>query len=113
MNSNAHGPMTGAVMLVRAKPDRAHEFARLIAKLQQDVRANEPDALIWQIMRDRSDPNLFIFTELFATAAAHAAHPDMPYHRAMAAAGWDCVDGTPEIHLCTPLTDSDIEGETA
>lgn len=100
--------MIGVMMIVRTKPGRAGEFARLTAKLQSDVRANEPEALIWQVMRADDDENLFYFTELFATAEAHAAHPDMPYHVAMSAAGWDCVDGQPEIRLCTPLTDKDI-----
>lgn len=105
--------MIGVVMTVRTKAGRADEFARLVAKLQRDVRANEPDAIIWQVMRANDDPDLFIFTELFATAEAHAAHPDMPYHVAMSAAGWDCVDGQPEIRLCTPLTDQHIEGDFA
>ncbi|MBO9375834.1 antibiotic biosynthesis monooxygenase [Sphingomonas histidinilytica] len=104
--------MIGVMMIVRTKPGRAREFARLTAKLQRDVRANEPGALIWQVMRADDDPDLFYFTELFATAEAHAAHPGMPYHVAMSAAGWDCVEGEPEIRLCTPLTDRDIEGES-
>jgi quinol monooxygenase YgiN len=104
--------MIGVMMMVRTKPGRAQEFARLTAKLQSDVRANEPEALIWQVMRANDDPDLFYFTELFATAEAYAAHPDMPYHAAMSAAGWDCVDGQPEIRLCTPLTDNDIQGES-
>lgn len=104
--------MIGVVMIVRTKPGRAEEFARLVAKLQRDVRANEPEALIWQVMRAQDDANLFYFTELFATAEAQAAHADMPYHVAMSAAGWDCVDGQPEIRLCTPITEKDIEGET-
>ncbi|MBB4630831.1 putative quinol monooxygenase [Sphingosinicella soli] len=100
--------MIGVIMHVRTKPGRAEQFSRLVAKLQSDVHANEPEALIWQVMRSNDDPDLFIFTELFESAEAQAAHPGKPYHVAMSAAGWDCVDGQPEIHLCTPLTDKNI-----
>lgn len=95
--------MIGIVMHVRIKPGRGDEFAALVAKLQADVRANEPGALFFQVLRADDDDALFTFVELFADEAALAAHPDMPYHQAMSAAGWDCVDGQPEIRRYTPL----------
>ncbi|AUW60299.1 antibiotic biosynthesis monooxygenase [Sphingobium sp. SCG-1] len=103
--------MIGVIMHVRTKPEKSNSFAALVAQLQKDVRANEPDVPIFQVMRSNDDPALFVFTEVFANEAAHAAHPDMPYHKAMSAAGWDCVDGEPDIRLFTPLTDDDIQGD--
>lgn len=100
--------MIGIVMHVRTKAERSKEFAQLVAKLQRDVRANEPGAVIFQVMRSDEDTALFIFTELFVDEAAFLAHPDKPYHAAMSAAGWDCVEGQPVIHRCTPLTDDHI-----
>jgi quinol monooxygenase YgiN len=101
--------MIGIVMHVRTKPGREDEFAGLVAQLQADVRANEPGVPIFQVMRADDDRRLFVFVELFADEAAYAAHPDMPYHKAMSAAGWDCVEGEPEIRRFTPLTDQDIK----
>ncbi len=95
--------MIGIVMQVRTKPGRGDEFAALVAKLQADVRANEPGALIFQVLRADDDENVFTFIELFADEAAYTAHPDMPYHQAMSAAGWDCVDGQPDIRRYTPI----------
>lgn len=95
--------MIGIVMHVRTKAGKSDMFAALVAKLQEDVRANEPDALIFQIMRADDDPNLFVFVEVFANEAAFVAHPDMPYHKAMSAAGWACVEGEPDIRRFTPL----------
>jgi quinol monooxygenase YgiN len=100
--------MIGILMHVRTKPEKSNEFARLVAQLQKDVRAHEPDVLVYQIMRSEADPALFVMTEVFASEAAYAAHPDMPYHKAMSAAGWACVDGQPDIQRFTPLTDADI-----
>jgi quinol monooxygenase YgiN len=105
--------MIGIVMNVRTKHGRADEFARLVAKLQADVRRNEPGATIWQVLRADDDPALFTFVELFVDEAAFAAHPDMPYHKAMSAAGWDCVEGEPEIRRYTPLADADFGGAAA
>lgn len=103
--------MIGIVMHVRTKPEKSNSFAALVAQLQKDVRANEPDTLVFQVMRSQDDPALFVFTEVFASEAARTAHADMPYHKAMSAAGWACVEGDPDIRLFTPLTDHDIEGD--
>jgi len=97
-------------MHVRTKPEKSNEFARLTAQLQKDVRAHEPEALVYQIMRSQDDPTLFVMTEVFATEAAYNAHPEMAYHKAMSAAGWACVEGQPDIKRFTPLTDADISG---
>lgn len=105
--------MIGIVMHVRTKPEKSNEFARLTAQLQKDVRAHEPDVLVYQVMRAEDDPDLFVMTEVFASQAAYEAHPEMPYHKAMSAAGWACVEGQPEIRRFSPLTDADIAGGTA
>jgi quinol monooxygenase YgiN len=105
--------MIGIVMHVRVKPGRSDEFSALVAQLQSDVRKNEPGCLFWQAMQQDDDPDQFVFTELFADEAAFTAHPDMPYHKAMSAAGWDCVEGQPEIRRYTPLTDKNIVGAAA
>ena len=105
--------MIGILMHVRTKPEKSNEFAQLTAQLQKDVRAHEPDVLVYQIMRAEDDPTLFVMTEVFATQAAYEAHPEMPYHKAMSAAGWACVEGQPEIRRFKPLSDADIGSDQA
>lgn len=102
--------MIGICMDVRVKPDRGDEFAALVTQLQADVRKNEPDVHLFQVMRSDDDPLMFAFVEVFATEAAFEAHPNMPYHKAMAAAGWACVDGEPQIRRFDALTDDHLEG---
>jgi quinol monooxygenase YgiN len=103
--------MIGILMHVRTKADKSDTFQQLVAQLQKDVRAHEPGVLVFQVMRSVEDPALFVFTEVFADEAAHAAHPDMPYHKAMSAAGWACVEGEPLIQRFDPLGDQHCEGE--
>lgn len=95
--------MVTLIMRVRIKPDRVDEFTALITRLAKDVYDNEPDCLAFEVRRSETDPNLFVFFECFRNEAAHAAHPDMPYHTAMSEAGYACVEGEPEIEFLTPL----------
>ncbi|MEM9168030.1 MAG: putative quinol monooxygenase [Pseudomonadota bacterium] len=95
--------MITLIMRVRIKTEKIDDFSALIAQLAQDVYANEPDCLAFEVRQSEADPALFVFFECFRSKAAHEAHPDMPYHKAMSEAGWACVDGEPEIEFLTPV----------
>jgi quinol monooxygenase YgiN len=89
--------MIAIIMHVRTKPDKTERFVELITQLQKDVRANEPDTILFQIMRSKDDEHMFCFTEFFTDKAAWEAHANMPYHVAMSDEGWSCLDGEPDI----------------
>ena len=95
--------MLSILMRVNIKPGRDREFVELVSQLVRDVRQNEPDCLVFDVSRCDENPLCFIFYERFATMDAFIQHPDMPYHKAMSAKGWDCVDGEPVIERLTPL----------
>jgi len=84
-------------MDVRVKVGMERRFIELTSNLQADVRANEKGCVFYQVLQRDDDPLQFAFVEIFADETAYAAHPDMPYHRAMSEAGWACVEGRPEI----------------
>jgi quinol monooxygenase YgiN len=84
-------------MHVRTKPDKTERFLQLITKLQEDVRANEPDTLLFQVMRSPEQPDSFAFMEIFRNAEAFESHAVRPYHVAMSAEGWACLDGDADI----------------
>lgn len=86
-------------MHVRTKPDKTERFVELVIQLTKDVRANEPDTLHFQIMRDPQDPHAFTFSEVFRDMAAKEAHALQPYHVAMSEEGWACLDGEPDIRV--------------
>ena len=94
-------------MHVRTKPDKTERFAELIKQLQADVRANEPDTLVFQVMRSVEQPDTFAFTEIFRSAEAREEHARRPYHVAMSAEGWACLDGDADIRTF------DLVGEPA
>ncbi|WP_040481852.1 putative quinol monooxygenase [Luminiphilus syltensis] len=95
--------MITLIMRVRIKADQVDVFTGLVTQLATDVYANEPDCLAFEVRQSQEDPTLFVFYECFRNQEAHSAHPDMPYHKAMSEAGWDCVDGEPQIEYLTPL----------
>ncbi|WP_295528219.1 antibiotic biosynthesis monooxygenase [Novosphingobium sp. Chol11] len=89
--------MIGVIMHVRTKPDKTARFLALITQLQADVRANEPDTLLFQVMKSAESPDSFAFTEIFRNAEAREDHAQRPYHVAMSAEGYACLDGDPDI----------------
>ncbi len=88
-------------MRVRTKPDKRDEFARLVLELQANVRRHEPDTLVYEVLQG-GDANEFVFFECFTDEAAQQRHQQMPYHVAMSAAGWACLDGPPVIEFLRP-----------
>lgn len=91
----------GCYMRVRTKPEKRDEFVRLVTQLRADVRANEPDTLVYEIFQG-ADANEFVFFECFTDEAAQQRHQAAPYHVAMSAAGWACLDGQPVIEFMKP-----------
>lgn len=86
---------------VRTKPEKRDEFVRLVTELRNNVRRNEPDTLVFEFLQ-AADPNEFVFMEGFVDEAARQRHADAPYHVAMSAAGWACLDGEPIIEFMKP-----------
>lgn len=105
--------MIGVIMHVRTKPDKTDDFIALTTQLQRDVRANEPDTLLFQVLRSREDPHVFAFMELFTSHEARKAHAQQPYHVAMSAAGYACLDGDPDIRAFDPLGEPALAGAAA
>lgn len=87
---------------VRVKPAKREEFIGLIKGLIRDVKANEKATLVFEYMQ-AADPNEFVLFERFESEAALNAHQNAPYHLAMSAAGWACLDGDAHIEQLTPI----------
>lgn len=98
--------MIAVIMHVRTKPDKAARFVELITQLQEDVRANEPDTYLFQVMRSADDANSFAFAEIFASEDARNSHARRPYHVAMSEEGYSCLDGDPDIRVFETLGDA-------
>jgi len=81
---------------VRVKPEKRDEFIGLITELAANVKANEPDTLVWEFLQ-AEDPNEFLFLEVFKDEAARETHANARYHLEMSDAGWACLSEEPHI----------------
>ena len=88
-------------MRVRIKPEKLAEFIGLVRELRQQVLANEPDTLVFEILQG-PQPEELVFFECFTDQAAQQRHQNQPYHLAMSQAGWACLDGDPVIEFMEP-----------
>jgi quinol monooxygenase YgiN len=86
---------------VRTKPEKRDEFVGLVTGLRANVLQQEPDALVYEFLQG-SDPNEFVFFECFTDDVAYQHHAQQPYHVAMSAAGWACLEGEPVIEYLKP-----------
>jgi quinol monooxygenase YgiN len=88
-------------MRVRVLPHKRAEFLDLMHGPVTNIRASEPDTLVFEILAG-ADENEFVFFECFTDAAAQERHQQMPYHVAVSPAGYACLDGEPHIEFLKP-----------
>ncbi|HSN72244.1 MAG TPA: putative quinol monooxygenase [Steroidobacteraceae bacterium] len=88
-------------MRVRVKPDKRLEFLQLMHDLVANVRMNEPETLVYEVLQG-SDENEFVFFECFTDEAAQQRHQQMPYHVAVSPAGYACLAEDPHIEFLKP-----------
>jgi quinol monooxygenase YgiN len=67
------------VARLRAAPGKAEALAAMLTEQVGVVRKAEPGCLAYRLHRSTQDPDLFVFYETYADAAAFAAHRDAPY----------------------------------
>jgi len=66
--------MVALVVKYVVKDGEADAVAELLRRIAPLVRANEPGCVTWQAWRDREDPNVFHFHEVYRDEAALQAH---------------------------------------
>ena len=89
-------------MRVRVKPEKRGDFLELIRGLVGNIRAHEPDTLVYEVLQG-ADENEFVFFECFTDEAAQQRHQQMPYHVAMSPAGYACLAEDPHIEFMKPV----------
>ncbi len=85
------------------RPSHEQEFIRVCRKLQDHVRAHEPDTIYFEFFRLR-EPNRFMVLESFKNEAAEKAHMESPILTELLPVFVAAVDGTWEREYFDPLT---------
>ncbi|MGB8363790.1 MAG: putative quinol monooxygenase [Rhizomicrobium sp.] len=66
--------MIAVVATIKVRADKVEEFEGVARKLGAQVKANEPDCLLYCMTKDRSDPLTYRNLELFRDQAAIDQH---------------------------------------
>lgn len=90
----------------RAAKGKGDALAALLVEQAQVVRRAEPGCLVYRPLRSASDPEFFMFYEVYRDAAAFEAHRDSPHLAAFRErrAREDLVEGGVDVTLLNALT---------
>jgi len=88
-------------MIVR-EADRA-EFERQVSSLAARVRAQEPGALAYHVLRSRAEPTKYRVVEIYASKDAFKLHLASEHVRAASPAMQALLCGTAEVEVMEPV----------
>ena len=72
--------MTAFIATLRIKPGQEAEFERLQQELSDLTHANEPDTLVYDIIRSRDTPDMYVVYARFKDEAAFQLHQGTAFH---------------------------------
>lgn len=76
---------------------REDEFEGIMRDLIAQVRANEPGALTYTLVKSKKEPGEYIMIENYASREARELHAKTDYIAAAVPKFMACLDGTPSI----------------
>lgn len=72
--------MTVFIATLRIKAGQEQEFERLQRELSELTHANEPDTIVYDILRSRDDPSTYVVYGRFKDEAAFQFHQTTAFH---------------------------------
>ena len=91
--------MTTFIATLRIKKGREAEFERLQQELSELTHAQEPDTHVYDVIRHRSDPSMYVVYARFKDEAAFQLHQATPFHDRLVPPIMDCVDGGMDLQF--------------
>lgn len=68
----------GFIVKAKTRPEKADAFEALFASFVEPSR-QEPGCIEYHMLRDKQDPSLFMFYEIWASKAALDVHSALPH----------------------------------
>lgn len=91
--------MIGIIATLKVQDGKGSEFEGIFNDLAQQVRANEPGNLLYQLTRSRADANTYKVLELYKDQEALTHHGQTEYFRAAGPKMGPCLAGRPDIEM--------------
>jgi quinol monooxygenase YgiN len=89
--------MIGIIATLKVQEAKAAEFEGVFKALAEQVRANEPGNLCYQLTKSRTEPGVYKVLELYKDQDALTHHGQTEYFRAAGPKMGPCLAGRPEI----------------
>jgi len=91
--------MIGVVATLKVQDGKNAEFEQIFRELSQQVRANEPGNVAYQLTKSRTDPNTYKVLEIYRDQDALAQHREMEHFKAAGPKLGGCLAGRPEVEV--------------
>ncbi|MBM3107358.1 MAG: putative quinol monooxygenase [Pseudomonas sp.] len=95
----------GFILKAKTHPEKAEAFEALFRAYVQPSRA-EPGCIEYHMLRDKEDPSLFVFYEIWASKAALDVHSALPHMQAFFDKRMDYLERDFDIQLIDMLSPS-------
>jgi quinol monooxygenase YgiN len=91
--------MIGIIATLKVQEAKAAEFEGIFKDLAEQVRANEPGNLFYQLTKSRTEPGTYKVLELYKDQDALTHHGQTDYFKAGGAKMGPCMAGRPDVEL--------------
>jgi quinol monooxygenase YgiN len=91
--------MIGIIATLKVQEAKAAEFEGIFKELAEQVRANEPGNLFYQLTKSRTEPGTYKVLELYKDQDALTHHGQTDYFKAGGAKMGPCMAGRPDVEL--------------
>ncbi|MBH3426998.1 putative quinol monooxygenase [Pseudomonas alkylphenolica] len=95
----------GFILKAKTRPEKAEAFEALFRAYVQPSRA-EPGCIEYHMLRDKKDPSLFVFYEIWASKQALDVHSALPHMQAFFETRMDYLERDFDIQLIDMLSPS-------
>ena len=89
--------MIGIIATLKVQEAKAAEFEGVFKDLTEQVRANEPGNLCYQLTKSRTEAGVYKVLELYKDQDAVTHHSGTDYFKAAGPKMGPCLAGRPEI----------------
>ena len=87
----------GVVATIKIQDGKAEEFEAFFKDLAQQVRANEPGNIAYQLTKSRNEPNTYKVLELYKDEDALKAHGASDHFKAAGPKWGPVLAGRPDV----------------
>ncbi|MFK0086989.1 putative quinol monooxygenase [Pseudomonas sp. NPDC090755] len=95
----------GFILKAKTRPEQAEAFEALFRAYVEPSRA-EPGCIEYHMLRDKEDPSLFVFYEIWASKAALDTHSALPHMQQFFERRMDYLERDFDIQLIEMLSPS-------